>query len=180
MSQKMKTEPKKSSRGRPRKAPVQGERHPVTVRLTAETKRDLEEAADSSGRSLSQEIEVRLEHSFSIDRMLGGGDTAMLLRALAGVVWIVEQHYGQKWNTNDITAAAVKAAIDHSVFTALKTIPIDEIGQLAFRDVLDHPEPVEPQIAQLVKEREKEIEHAREVGRSYALGASTREPRDGA
>lgn len=50
--------------GRPGREPIAGERVGLSLRVTAETKRALDEAATKSGRSLSQEAEYRLEGSF--------------------------------------------------------------------------------------------------------------------
>ena len=46
--------------GRPPKPPTPGERTPLGLRVTAEVKKMLEQAAVQSGRSLSQEAELRL------------------------------------------------------------------------------------------------------------------------
>jgi hypothetical protein len=54
--------------GRPTKPPVEGERVPLGLRVTAEAKRKLEEAAIKSGRSISQEAELRIERSFDDER----------------------------------------------------------------------------------------------------------------
>jgi len=59
----------KKRRGRPIKPPVEGERIPLSLRVTAKLKRDLEQA--SAGRSLSQEAERRLEMSFEWERAFG-------------------------------------------------------------------------------------------------------------
>jgi hypothetical protein len=55
--------------GRPTKPPVEGERVPLGLRVTAAAKRKLEEAAIKSGRSISQEAELRIERSFDDDRL---------------------------------------------------------------------------------------------------------------
>jgi TraY domain len=52
------------------KPPTSGERVPVGFRITAETKTALEAAAIASGRSLSQECELRLTESFERDWIL--------------------------------------------------------------------------------------------------------------
>src|SRR3569833_3893582 len=57
----------KKRRGRPIKPAVEGERIPLSLRVTAELKRDLERAA--AGRSLSQEAESRLEASFDDEEL---------------------------------------------------------------------------------------------------------------
>ncbi len=51
-------------RGRPTKAPVEGARTSLGLRVTAQLKRRLDQAAAHSGRSQSQEAEFRLEQSF--------------------------------------------------------------------------------------------------------------------
>ena len=56
--------------GRPMKPPTPGERTPLGLRVTAETKRRIEAAAIESGRSISQEAELRLEQSFEREWML--------------------------------------------------------------------------------------------------------------
>jgi hypothetical protein len=61
---------KPKKRGRPMKRPVPGERTPLGLRVTAELKENLEQAAIQSGRSLSQEAELRLEKSFERDFIL--------------------------------------------------------------------------------------------------------------
>jgi len=50
--------------GRPTKDPVDGERVQLGTRVTAGIKRKLDMASVESGRSLSQETEMRLEQSF--------------------------------------------------------------------------------------------------------------------
>lgn len=51
-------------RGRPPKAPGDGKRWPLNMRTTRELRDRLEQAATASGRSLAQEVEMRLEKSF--------------------------------------------------------------------------------------------------------------------
>lgn len=57
-------------RGRPTKAPIEGERASLGLRVTADLKRRLDEAAAASGRSQSQEAELRLERSFERQALL--------------------------------------------------------------------------------------------------------------
>ena len=57
-------EKKRKRIGRPPKAPVAGERVSLGLRVTADIKRKLDEAATDTGRSQSQEAELRLEQSF--------------------------------------------------------------------------------------------------------------------
>lgn len=59
---------KASSRtGRPLKAGVPGTRVSLGLRVTTDLKFRLDEAVVKSGRSQSQEVEIRLERSFLLD-----------------------------------------------------------------------------------------------------------------
>ncbi len=56
---------KKSRGGRPRKGPIkQGEKVQIGVRVSPALQAQLDKAARESGRSLTQEAEMRLEHTF--------------------------------------------------------------------------------------------------------------------
>jgi TraY domain len=65
-------EEKRKSAGRPRQEPEEGARVVLSFRITPELKRLLDAAADQSGRSMSQECELRLEKSFERDRISAG------------------------------------------------------------------------------------------------------------
>jgi hypothetical protein len=56
--------------GRPTAPAKQGEKTTLSLRVTPEMKRRLDDAATSSGRNLSQETEIRLEFSFRDEGML--------------------------------------------------------------------------------------------------------------
>jgi TraY domain len=60
----------KQRRGRPVKPAVEGERTPLSLRVSSTVKGLLEAAAQEAGRSLSQEAELRLESSFERDWLL--------------------------------------------------------------------------------------------------------------
>src|SRR3954447_8910172 len=75
-----------SRAGRPARELRPGERVPMSFRVTAETKRRMDEAARESGRSVAQEIEQRLDKSFERGPLL---DEALLLafdEGLAGIL----------------------------------------------------------------------------------------------
>ena len=55
--------------GRPSKAPTPGELAPLSVRITATLKEKVQAAADGNGRSISAEVESRLEDSFKKDEV---------------------------------------------------------------------------------------------------------------
>jgi len=57
----------------PRGRPSLGERIPVSIRVTPERKKRLDEAAAASGRSLSQECEFHLERSFLLGELIAAG-----------------------------------------------------------------------------------------------------------
>jgi hypothetical protein len=91
----------KSLGGRPRREPEPGERVSLGLRVTPELKRVLDEAAASSGRSQSQEAEMRLEHSFDRGRLLSevmslayGRDLAAVLIMLGDAMQIVGEKGG--------------------------------------------------------------------------------------
>lgn len=55
----------------PKKLPEgEGKRVPLNMRTTRETRDRLEKAADESGRSLAQEVEIRLERSFDFQSII--------------------------------------------------------------------------------------------------------------
>jgi hypothetical protein len=54
--------------GRKPKGPIKGKSAAISTRVTVELRRQLDDAASQSGRSLSQEIEVRLRHSLAETR----------------------------------------------------------------------------------------------------------------
>jgi|RhiMetdeSRZDD1v2_1073273.scaffolds.fasta_scaffold1991056_2 hypothetical protein len=77
--------------GRPTKAPKSGERVPLGLRVTADIKRKLDAAAEKSGRSQSQEAELRIEQSFSRDDAFGGAE----LREIAILMAASFSHAGK-------------------------------------------------------------------------------------
>lgn len=64
-----KAKPKRGGRPKTRQ-PRPGERVHLGLRVSPELKRRLERAAEQSTRSLSQEVEFRLEQSFQSERFL--------------------------------------------------------------------------------------------------------------
>jgi len=67
------------SRGRPPLPPEEGKRVPLNMRTTQDLRDKIEAAAKAAGRSIAQEVEIRLERSFHDDGMksdLGRIETA--------------------------------------------------------------------------------------------------------
>lgn len=62
----------KRRRGRPPLKPGEAKRASFNTRLREGLKRDLEQSANKVGRSLSEEIEFRLERSLEVDQALDG------------------------------------------------------------------------------------------------------------
>jgi len=59
-----------SKRGRPAKGCEPGPRVPLSLRVTPEAKRRLDAAATLSGRSQSQEAEIRIEQTFWLEELI--------------------------------------------------------------------------------------------------------------
>lgn len=85
----MKQEQKR--RGRPSKKPVAGERNALGLRVTAELKQRLEDAAAAAGRSQSQEAEARLERSFETADVVTRHDDLQHGRDVVGFLMLAEE-----------------------------------------------------------------------------------------
>ncbi len=108
----------KAKMGRPRLPPEKRKRPSMGFRPTPELRGKLENAAATSGLSLTQEVERRLERSFSDSdaRLQGfGSDERLeLLRALSLAVDLVEMLMGK-----DIFTDAETAEVGYKVMTGL-------------------------------------------------------------
>jgi hypothetical protein len=69
----------KRSRGRPRVTDSERKRNNVTIRLRDRLKAALAQSADEQQRSLSEEIERRLETSFVVEEVLGDAEMRRLI-----------------------------------------------------------------------------------------------------
>jgi predicted transcriptional regulator len=72
--------------GSPARVPKPGERVPMSFRVTPEFKAKLDRAAKESGRSLAQEIELRLERSLEEERHLADALELGFGRHVAGLM----------------------------------------------------------------------------------------------
>jgi hypothetical protein len=98
-------------RGRPTLPEGKGKRQTLALRVTEERRKALEEAADRSGRSLSQELEIRLERSFDEEAAYGGTEMAALFRTMAGAASVIRSRLGGKlWSRDAEAFIAVRAA----------------------------------------------------------------------
>jgi hypothetical protein len=108
---------KRPSRGRPPRH--QGERLSKnrTFRVRGSLDEKLHTAATASGRSVSEEIEFRLDQSFDRDAfigvLLGGDENAKVLQSIAMVMKIESRsgHWIKKVNTADTVRRAVNYII---------------------------------------------------------------------
>ena len=102
--------------GRPPLPPDEKRLASMGFRPTPEIRARLEAAARTSNRSLSQEIESRLERSFleesSAKEFFGGTQVFALARLIAAVVSVVEAGTGKTWRDDRDTHLQVRAAID--------------------------------------------------------------------
>src|SRR5689334_17347519 len=96
----------------PKKA-VQGDarRAALNMKTTEAIRQKLEDAAKRSGRTLTHEVEYRLEQSFNQD-LVGDSPTALVLRAAGDAIRLYEQITGRRWEEDDTTCReAFKAAV---------------------------------------------------------------------
>jgi hypothetical protein len=100
-------QPEKKPRGRPPVAAEKAKRYPLGIRTTKELKDLLQRAADSAGRSVAQEIELRLERSFDSDAALGGPRIAALLRGIAGLMCAAGGGAADEWLDDPPTRRAI-------------------------------------------------------------------------
>jgi TraY domain len=130
-----------AQKGRPRKkAPKPGERVSLGLRVTAEMKAALDEAAARSGRSQSQEAEFRIERSFYDQQILYdalelayGSSVAGMMLVLGDVMRLVMRHgdiLRAPWDERSETFDQAVAGIN-AILTALRpgptTTPLSEI-----------------------------------------------------
>ncbi len=100
----------KKQRGRPRKPDSEKRRNNVTFRMKDDIKRRLQEAANSQGVSLSEEIENRVERTFLGEEAYGGKELNGLLLLMVGAVEIIQARTEKSWSSDWETSIAVRAA----------------------------------------------------------------------
>lgn len=81
----------------PESATETAKRQMLTMRVTQEMKDRLGDIAERSGRSLSQEIEMRLDRTFAQDSALGGVEQARVVVAITQIMEVVSEEYGVSW-----------------------------------------------------------------------------------
>ena len=106
-------------RGPAPRGPFTGKRKTLTTRITEGTREQLEAAAEATDRSLSQEIEFRLERSFLTDearrdreeRAYGGAHTHALLRLFGDTIKGIEMQTSGSWTEDQYTFDQVRLGI---------------------------------------------------------------------
>lgn len=102
-----KTKPKPASdapRAEPPKKPAAVRRAVLTMRLKEATKKRLIDAAEVNERSLSEEIEDRVDKSFEIEDSAGGVINQTIGEAVITTIRLVEARRKNKWSEDEIVA----------------------------------------------------------------------------
>lgn len=133
--------------GRPPKAPEKGRRQNYTFRLSDQVRDQLIDAASESGRSMSEEIEWRIEESFREKQgemlaksLLNGSDNLYrLVSRISGLVGALENYKDKSgnrlgsrdWDNHEPTRAAIRAgvvALIEDIVPPTMTFDINEIN----------------------------------------------------
>lgn len=75
----------------------------LSMRTTNDGRERLKDASDANGRSLSEEIERRLERTFQLDDAAGGFANAAFVDLLGAVIRDVEAETGSPWRADQQT-----------------------------------------------------------------------------
>ncbi|WP_262272224.1 LuxR C-terminal-related transcriptional regulator [Microvirga yunnanensis] len=93
----------------------EGRRPPVSFRTTEAMRDRLERAASAAGRSITQEIEHRLEQSFHeedlLSRYFGSDDAIELLKEIALIINHQMARSGRSWRNDKATREAIREYI---------------------------------------------------------------------
>ena len=134
-------------RGRPALKLGSPKRSSFNTRLRTEIKQQLETEAQIAGRSLSEEIEFRLERSLQQEADSGGRQLHGLLRLLVGVAEIIQERTGKSASNDWKTGLAVGHAWKRLIHDWLPKPPDEWIAEAEWRSdaMSDVPErPKEP------------------------------------
>jgi uncharacterized protein (DUF1778 family) len=123
-------EKKRRKPGPKPKGPFEDKRRTLTTRITDETRLMLEAAAAQTGRSLSQEIEFRLETSLKLAEMSGGVEYEALFQMMAGAARMIEARLGRSPFTDGQAGMAVLVAWRKIMSAALNNRDNEELNHL--------------------------------------------------
>ena len=99
---------------------------PLNMRTSPVLREKIERAAEKFGRSLTQEVERRLEMSFMSDELLGGSHNNTFMRMALGAIAQIEGRNGASWLEDHDTFRAVRAALDRLLVANSPLSPIPE------------------------------------------------------
>ncbi len=120
-------EQKQKKLGRPPLPDKERRRAAMGFRPTPEIRERLEKAAEENKRSLSQEIESRLETSFLKEdakhEVFGGREQFEIFKLLAGAAGIIEARKGRSWLEDWLTFISVRKAWDSLISSAAPRPP---------------------------------------------------------
>lgn len=93
--------------GRPAHHEGETKRAPITLRTAPSIHEAIKKSADEAGRSLTQEVEIRLKMSLEADGGYRTPETQRLLNRISGEIAAIEAHTGRKWHRHRRSAGAV-------------------------------------------------------------------------
>lgn len=79
----------------------------LSIRTSVDLRSKLQDSLEESGRSLTQEVEMRLEKSFQKDEFVGGERNAAFLNMLGAGIREIELSTGRSWLSDKATWSKV-------------------------------------------------------------------------
>lgn len=115
--------------GRPRHGEAV-KRAPMNMKTSPELRSRIEQAAELSGLSMSQEVERRLIDSFSLEDQLGGPRRVGLFRLMAWAISVIEGQHGGKLEEDFWAFHRARGAIDGALNTIRPPLPSEIAREL--------------------------------------------------
>jgi hypothetical protein len=106
----------------------QGKRCALSMRMTEGVRDGLERAADIAGRSLSAEVELRLEQSIRLDDIFGGPELRRIAYTMATAFALSGQYSAgpdvppKEWLRGAAAITATRAVVD----ALMRALPFDD------------------------------------------------------
>ena len=100
--------------GRPPRGDIANKVETFTTRITATTRRALEEAAKQHDRSLSQEAEIALR--YYLEKPTGARHNQAIAKIVGILAESIEQKTGKNWRTDIFTSMALRYAVEAVLF----------------------------------------------------------------
>jgi hypothetical protein len=122
----MSVAPKKRM-GRPPKDPVERKRHNQTVRVREVVRDRLKDASEKAQRSISEEIEARLERSFEQEDRAGSAEDQRLLRYMEATLYDVRAWLKVDWaKGDDLAKVVIRTAMEDVLRRLMRVDPLPE------------------------------------------------------